>query len=133
MLIWYANIPEETAWFIARGWGADGVAAWFPISGFLVIVRFVIPFFLLLSRHAKMNTKTLGAAAVIIMVGQLMDLYQLIYPHLYPQQPPCSIDVYAVLFLALGMFFLFISNFMKKFKMIPTGDPNFKASTDFHL
>jgi hypothetical protein len=51
LLIWYANIPEASMWFVYRiedagGWG------WF-ISMFAL--KFIIPFFLLLPRDNKLN------------------------------------------------------------------------------
>ena len=43
MLIWYANIPEETEYFIRRN-----IASWHTLSTLLVVGRFFLPFPLLL-------------------------------------------------------------------------------------
>jgi len=59
MLIWYANIPEETIWFSARGWGPDGNPNWTGLTWAILIVRFVVPFVLLLSSRAKVNPRIL--------------------------------------------------------------------------
>ena len=48
MLIWYANIPEETSYFITRTHGA-----WGPIVVMLIVLNWVVPFFVLLPRPAK--------------------------------------------------------------------------------
>ena len=49
-LIWYANIPEETVWFKWRL-----TPAWTPVSVFLALGHFVLPFVFFMSRHIKRN------------------------------------------------------------------------------
>jgi hypothetical protein len=76
MLIWYANLPEETAWFAHRqhgGWGAVGTI--------LVFGHFFIPFAFLMSRHMKRNTVTLCTAAVFLLVVHWIDMQFLILPN----------------------------------------------------
>ena len=46
MLYWYANIPEETQYFLVRN-----TESWNVLSWFLVIFRFFVPFALLLPRY----------------------------------------------------------------------------------
>lgn len=52
LLIWYANIPEETFWFIARWQGG-----WGFISVLLMVVRFAVPYAMLLSSRLKVTLK----------------------------------------------------------------------------
>src|SRR6185295_10442581 len=54
MLIWYANIPEETEFFILRN-----TESWNLLSLLLVIGRFFIPFALLLLRFTKTHVNYL--------------------------------------------------------------------------
>ncbi len=54
MLIWYANMPEETYYFIRRN-----IASWQPLSTFLVVGRFFIPFPLLLLQGTRRNRRYL--------------------------------------------------------------------------
>ena len=51
-LIWYANIPEETVWFLHRQEGS-----WMTISVLLLAGHFLVPFFFLMSRHIKRRTR----------------------------------------------------------------------------
>ncbi len=77
MLIWYANLPEETRWFADRaegGWGAIGTI--------LVFGHFFIPFAFLLSRHIKRNTVTLCIGSVFLLVIHCFDMQFLILPPL---------------------------------------------------
>ena len=60
MLIWYANIPEETEWFLRRN-----IESWNVLNTFLVIGRFFIPFFYLLFQYTKRTRKISGRNLVL--------------------------------------------------------------------
>ncbi len=64
MLIWYANIPEETPWYMARQMGG-----WGWISLLLLFGHFLGPFLMLISRHPKRRVPliTAGAAWMLLM------------------------------------------------------------------
>ncbi len=66
MLIWYANIPEETEWFIRRN-----TESWNALNLFLVIGRFFVPFALLLLRAPKKSPRKLCLIAGWIIFMQL--------------------------------------------------------------
>jgi hypothetical protein len=75
LLIWYANIPEETYWYRARwehGWKPWGLA--------LLFGHFVLPFCIMLSRHAKRINKVFVLGAVMMLVFHFVDLYFLVMP-----------------------------------------------------
>ncbi|MBL9079299.1 MAG: hypothetical protein JNL08_17490 [Planctomycetes bacterium] len=77
MLIWYANLPEETRWFADRaegGWGAVGTI--------LVFGHFFVPFAFLLSRHVKRNSVALSIGAIFLLVIHCFDMQFLILPAL---------------------------------------------------
>lgn len=77
MLIWYANLPEETAFFAARragnGWGAVGTL--------LIFGHFLVPFAFLMSRHIKRNTVTLMVGSVFMLLMHWIDMQYLILPN----------------------------------------------------
>ncbi|MEZ6036863.1 MAG: hypothetical protein R3F29_05250 [Planctomycetota bacterium] len=75
MLIWYANLPEETRWFADRaehGWGAIGML--------LIVGHFLFPFVFLLSRNMKRHGMILPLGAVIMLVIHCFDMQFLILP-----------------------------------------------------
>ncbi|MEW6071072.1 MAG: hypothetical protein AB1726_00575 [Planctomycetota bacterium] len=82
MLIWYANIPEETAYFVARLRGA-----WAPLFVLNFFVNWVVPFFALLSRHAKRNPALLVQVALLVLLGRWLDLYLMILPSVETTAP----------------------------------------------
>ena len=76
MLIWYGNLPEETAWYLPRQ-----VGGWLWLSWALLFGHFVLPFVFLISRWPKRWPATLAAGCVWMLVFGFIDLYYLIMPH----------------------------------------------------
>jgi hypothetical protein len=77
MLIWYANVPEETGWFLARQLGA-----WGPFSLALLFGHFVIPFVGLISKWMKRLPLTLAIGAAWMLFFHFVDLYWLVMPEI---------------------------------------------------
>jgi hypothetical protein len=75
MLISYANLPEETAWFKHRLEGN-----WIWVSALLLAGNFIIPFILLLTRAAKRNLVLLSSVSVLILVIHYVDLHWIVMP-----------------------------------------------------
>lgn len=74
-LIWYANITEETKYFLIRntgGWNTGMIA--------LVFGHFVIPFVILLQAWLKRNPKTLAIMAVYTLAMHVLDHYLITIP-----------------------------------------------------
>jgi len=75
MLIWYANIPEETQAFKMRQQGPYSIIFY---ANF--IINFVMPILILMSRPSKRNYFTITFMAMIIIFGHWLDFYQMIMP-----------------------------------------------------
>src|SRR5882724_10242492 len=78
MLIWYANIPEETQYFITRN-----TQSWWALSMLLVIGRFFIAFPILLMRSIKKHPHQLCIVAAWILCMQMLDMYLIVLPSLH--------------------------------------------------
>ena len=77
-LIWYANIPEETFWFLARQEGG-----WLNLGILLVAGKFAIPFVLLLFRPLKRSIWALPAIAVWMLLMHFADFIYMVRPLVY--------------------------------------------------
>jgi hypothetical protein len=77
-LIWYANIPEETLWF-RKHWTYEA-QDWSTVGWALVFLHFVVPFFALLSRHAKRNAVSMVAVVSLLIVMHYVDLFWVVMP-----------------------------------------------------
>lgn len=101
LIIWIANIPAEVGFYQRRSG-----TAWGWVSAVLVVVHFVVPFLLLLSRRLKRNAAALVGVAVWVLVAHYIDIYWLIMPNLTPQTIAIHwLDLAALLaiFGALGL------------------------------
>jgi len=76
LLIWYANIPEEVTYFTAR----LEVENYKFLFWFSMIINFIAPIILLMSRDAKRNNGRLIFVSCIILVGHWLNSYLLVTP-----------------------------------------------------
>ena len=130
ILIWYANIPEETIFYLVR---LDG--GWKAVSYALPVIHFGVPFFYLLSRSIKRSRTLLAIGAIYTLCMQLIDLYWLILPNFgtHAETPheavfaPNLTDLTAI--VGIGAAFLAVfSYFLKKNKVIGINDARLEES-----
>jgi hypothetical protein len=79
LLIWYANLAEETIFYQQR---LTGNWKWMSLA--LLLGHFIIPFFVLLPRAAKRNLNVLFFAAIWILTFCYIDIFWLVMPNFYP-------------------------------------------------
>ncbi len=132
MLIWYANIPEETGWFKDRfegGW----FGGWGLLSATLLFGHFVIPFFGLVSRHIKRRRPTLAFWAIWQLVMIYLDMYWLVMPTIAPHTagPSFALVDLACAVGILGVFIAGIALRAKNLNLMPTNDPRLPKSLAF--
>ncbi len=125
-LIWYANIPEETEYFVTRN-----TEAWNTLSILLLVVgHFFVTFALLLPRAAKTNRNRLAWIAGWVLLMHLCDLYIIINPFMNPEGPkPLTmiVDVAALLTIGAPLVFLFIQA-LGRHSLYATRDPRLAES-----
>jgi len=126
MLIWYSNIPEETAYYVGRQSGA-----WEPIFLLNVFVNWLVPFLALLSRPSKRSETVMLNVALLLLAGRWLDLYVGILPAAMPD-PAFGIfeigPVVAVLSLTVLAFF----RAFRSAQPVPVHDPYLVESLHHH-
>jgi hypothetical protein len=126
MLIWYANIPEETTWYLPRQQGS-----WTAVSIILLFGHLFIPFFGLMSRHVKRRKGILGFWALWLLIMHWLDIYYLVMPQAGTRGlPPGLIDVCST----LGMGLVFLAGalfFAGERSLVPIKDPRLGESLSF--
>lgn len=130
MLIWYADLPEETFWFLQK-WNGN----WSVFSVALIIIHFVVPYIALLSQPSKMDPKRLKFIAVWLLFAHLFDLFWLVMPELEQLSSGYSFSWIDFVFpvAVTGLLILIFSMKAKKENLLPVGDPKLKRGFDFHL
>ena len=127
MLIWYANLPEETGYFIKRF--TDG---WFPVSVFLLVGKFLTPFFLLLPRASKRNPRMLAIVGIFMMVAQWVDVMWMVQPEFFREGPHFGLVEIGIFLGFAGIFAIFVSRFLAKNNIVAIGDPRLLESVLHH-
>jgi len=127
LLIWYANIPEESIWFVMRWEGG-----WKYISIILIFVRFVIPYAGLLSQPSKSDPKRLKQISIFILIAHFFDLYWLIMPTFSKTVVFSFYELGFPLFV-VGIVILAFYYQTKKHNLVAVGDPKLQRGLDFHL
>jgi len=118
MLQWYANLPEEVAYYHLR-WQPGG---WRNVSLFLIFGHFVVPFLFLLSRNIKRRVLLLGIGAAWMLVVHFVDIYWFVMPYASDGFEVRLVDLGAV-FAVLGTYLAVVFYRMRNHALIPVGDP----------
>jgi len=126
MLYWYANIPEETAWFLVRienGWEKIGLG--------LIFGTFLLPFLGLISRFAKRSRKLLAFWATWIIVFQWLNIFWVTMPEYSPTAVTLGpLDI--LCFFGIGGLWLAgLALLAQGRSLVPTGDPRLQDSLEF--
>lgn len=124
MIIWYGNIPEETAYYYIRwkeGW---------KVMFFLEIgLNWGIPFLVLLPVKASRNLTVISIVIFFLVIGQYLDLYLQIIPGTAKLLVFGWIE--AGMFLGYaGLFALVVAYALNKAKIIPSNHPYLEESLD---
>jgi hypothetical protein len=125
MLYWYANIPEETSWYLVRtreGWDYIAYATLFA--------TLLLPFLGLVSRFAKRSRKLLAFWAVWIIAAQWLNLYWVVIPEF--SETLIFSPMYVTCFIGIGgLWFAGITKLASSTSLVPMGDPRLDESLRF--
>lgn len=132
LLIWYANIPEETLFYGHRLHGG-----WDVVTIILPLLKFVVPFWFLMSRHVKRNRTLLAIGAGALLLGHYVDMFWLIQPNmaiaLGEEHPHFSLHI-ADLLALVGIGGIILGAFAwltARAPTAPVGDPRLSESLRF--
>jgi hypothetical protein len=129
MLIWYANIPEETEYYIMRSQNGG----WLALSIGLLIFRFIVPFISLLPRGLKRNENHVIMVSILILIMQYVDIYWMVYPNFFDGQVTFGFIEIGMFCGFAGLFLFSITTFFKKFSLVPIKDPRLNEALDHHV
>lgn len=126
MLIWYANMPEETAYFQPRVWGE-----WRPIFFLNLLINFITPLLYLMKRDTKRNYSSMVFISILIIFGHWLDFWQMVGPGTYGHL------VFPWYEAGLGLGFVgviifLVTNNLAKAPLVPKNHPYLKESIVHH-
>lgn len=123
MLIWYANIPEETVYFKHRVQG--------PYKGIFflnLIINFVCPLLILMTRAAKRNYTLMTFMAVLIIFGHWIDFYQMVMGSLEKEHVSLGWLDFGILSLFVGLMIFFVGRSLASKPLVVKHHPFLKES-----
>ena len=130
-LIWYAAIPEETIYYHYR-WDTPW---WRAISVSIVVVKFIIPFFMVMSRNAKRNYGLIGLGAAWIVTLHLVEMYYWVMPFYNRGEVALSVTGLMTdlgcIFGCVGIYLAVVFRRMLNYSVIPLRDPRLSRAIDF--
>lgn len=134
MLIWYGNLPEEIFFYKERFHGG-----WEWISLALLVVRFVLPFLIMMPFGAKRCFWITIPISLLAVFGEWLDLYWIAVPtlrnHLHEGGIYPAWFGWKEIFSAVGFFAFFIlvvGLIMERIRMVPVKDPRLEASIHYY-
>jgi len=123
MLIWYANIPEETTYFKPRFEGAyTGV---FYLN---LVINFLAPLLIFMRASSKRNYTTVTFMSVALLFGHWLDTYQMVFASLIPDHVPMNLFDFGIAAGFVGLIIYQTGNVLAKYPLIAKNHPFFKES-----
>lgn len=129
LLIYYANIPEETVYFVTRI--NNSPYSWIFYTN--LILNFVLPFLLLMTRDAKRHMSMLKVVCPIVIVGHWFDFFNMVTPGVMQQNGSLG-------FIEIGLAMVFFAAFLfvtltalSKVPLVAKNHPMMEESLNHHI
>lgn len=122
LIIWYANLPEETKYVLTR----LREHPWAPFGWVVLFSCYVVPFGVLLSRKVKMKPVRMAFLSMLILAGIWLERWILVAPALWKEKGiPLGIPEILITAGFLGLVLLCIVWFFSRYPVLPVSDPIF--------
>lgn len=123
ILIWYGNIPEETTYFAIRMWGS-----YHTLFYLNVIINFVAPFLILMTRDSKRNYTIVAYMAILVFIGHYLDFYLMFMPGPLKNNWHISWFEIGISLGFIGLLILLVSRQLTKAPLFPKNHPYIKEA-----
>lgn len=129
LLIWYANIPEESVYFVERM--KTSPYSWIFYTN--LILNFVLPFLLLMTRDAKRQISTLKLVCPIVIVGHWFDFYNMVTPGVMQENGGIGFMEIGVALIFFAAYLLVVLGSLAKLPLIGKNHPLLPESLHHHI
>jgi hypothetical protein len=129
LLIYYANIPEESVYFVDRML-SDKYGSFFIIN---LIMNFFFPFLVLMTRDTKRLFVFLKIACIVILAGHWIDFYLMVTPGTLGDGSAFGLTEIG-LFMVFGAAFVFVTlKALSKNALVAKNHPMLEESKHHHI
>jgi hypothetical protein len=129
LLIYYANIPEETVYFIERM--RTSPYSW--IFYLNVILNFALPFLLFMTRDAKRQLSTLKLVTPIVIIGHWFDFFNMVTPAVMKDEGGIGLLEIGTGLIFMAVFLLVVLSSLSKNPLIGKNHPMLQESLHHHI
>ncbi len=129
LLIYYANIPEETVYYIQR----LTTDQYRPVFFINLFINFVFPFMFLMTRDSKRKLATMKVAAVVIIIGHWLDFWLMVTPGVMKYDGGIGFMEIGTALIYLGAFLWVTLSNLSKRSLIAKNHPTLEESLHHHI
>jgi len=129
LLIYYANIPEETVYFISRM--KNPPYNWIFYAN--LFLNFVFPFLLFMTRDSKRHMSMLKVVCPIVVVGHWFDFYNMVTPGIMKHNGGVGFLEIGVTLVFIAVFLYVVLNALSKLQLVAKHDPFMEESLNHHI
>lgn len=129
LLIYYANIPEESVYFVER-LTSDQYA---PVFYVILIMNFFFPFLALMTRDAKRHTIFLKIVCSVVIIGHWLDFYLMVTPGTLKESGGFGfLEIGMAMVFGVAFLFVVLSG-LAKMPLIGKNHPLLEESMHHHI
>ncbi|WP_353131787.1 quinol:cytochrome C oxidoreductase [Pseudopedobacter sp.] len=128
LLIYYANMPEETVYFYKRF--EPEYLPWFWLN---LIMNFVSPLLILMTRDSKRKMNVILFVAILIICGHWLDYYMMIMPGTVEAHRGFGLIEIGIFFGFVGLFTFLTLSALSKVALAPKNHPFLEESVHHHI
>jgi len=128
LLIYYANIPEETIYFVER-LSSDYYS---PIFFINLIMNFFFPFLVFMTRDSKRHTIIIKVVCTIVLVGHWLDFYLMVTPGVLKENGSFGILEIGLAMVYLSAFLFVVLGNLAKAPLVARNHPMLQESLHHH-
>ncbi len=129
LLIYYANIPEESVYFIER-LSSDVYGSFIYVN---IGLNFVLPFFVLMTRDSKRHSVFLKLVCTLILFGHWIDFFLMIQPGTLGHNGGIGLMEIGLLLIYASAFVLVVLTNLSKGNLIAKNHPMLEESLHHHI
>lgn len=127
MLIWYADIPEETGYYVLRKEGS-----WWLLVQASLFLKWGVPFLSLMARWSCRSRTIVVRVAAIALLGHAVDLFTQVGPSLMGEHVSIGIWEVAPVLGAVALFFMVTIRALSTVAVVPERDERMVESMHYH-
>lgn len=129
LLIYYANIPEESIYFVER-WHSEQYAVYFYVN---LVLNFFFPFLVLMTRDAKRQFIILKIVCIVVLIGHWIDIFLMITPGPLAKSGGIGFMEIGSALVYLAAFLFTVLTSLAKAPLTPRNHPMLEESVHHHI